>query len=82
MGHIVLLGDSVFDNAAYVPDQPDVVTQLRSFAFHNGHAVIDDENRSLIEDNELREVFDRQEGGKDEGERSLLVLTREFLEEV
>jgi hypothetical protein len=30
MGHIVLLGDSVFDNAAYVPDQPDVVTQLRS----------------------------------------------------
>ena len=49
MGHIVLLGDLVFDNAAYVPDQPDVVTQLRSFAFHNGHAVIDDENRSLIE---------------------------------
>ena len=30
MGHVVLLGDSVFDNAAYVPDQPDVVTQLRS----------------------------------------------------
>ena len=29
MGHVVLLGDSVFDNAAYVPDEPDVVTQLR-----------------------------------------------------
>ena len=30
MGHVVLLGDSVLNNAAYVPDQPDVVTQLRS----------------------------------------------------
>lgn len=29
MPHIVLLGDSIFDNAAYVPGGPDVVTQLR-----------------------------------------------------
>lgn len=29
MGHIVLLGDSIFDNAAYVPGEPDVVRQLR-----------------------------------------------------
>lgn len=29
MGHIVLLGDSVFDNAAYVAGGPDVVRQLR-----------------------------------------------------
>ncbi len=30
MGHIVLLGDSVFDNLAYVrPGEPDVVRQLR-----------------------------------------------------
>lgn len=29
MGHVVLLGDSVFDNAAYVGDGPDVVAQLR-----------------------------------------------------
>jgi lysophospholipase L1-like esterase len=30
MGHIVLLGDSVFDNGAYVrPGEPDVVQQLR-----------------------------------------------------
>lgn len=29
MGHVVLLGDSVFDNAAYVAAGPDVVTQLR-----------------------------------------------------
>src|SRR5688572_7849286 len=29
MNHIVLLGDSVFDNAAYVAGSPDVVRQLR-----------------------------------------------------
>jgi hypothetical protein len=27
--HVVLLGDSIFDNAAYVPGEPDVVGQLR-----------------------------------------------------
>lgn len=30
MGHIVLLGDSIFDNGAYTRGQPDVVTHLRS----------------------------------------------------
>jgi hypothetical protein len=30
MGHLVLLGDSVFDNAAYVGGGPDVVAQLRA----------------------------------------------------
>ena len=30
MTHIVLLGDSVFDNAAYVAGGPDVVAQLRA----------------------------------------------------
>jgi lysophospholipase L1-like esterase len=29
-GHIVLLGDSIFDNAAYVGGAPDVVRQLRA----------------------------------------------------
>lgn len=29
-GHVVLLGDSVFDNKAYVAGGPDVVTQLRA----------------------------------------------------
>jgi lysophospholipase L1-like esterase len=29
VGHMVLLGDSVFDNAAYVAGGPDVVSQLR-----------------------------------------------------
>ena len=30
MNHIVLLGDSIFDNAAYVNGGPDVIEQLRS----------------------------------------------------
>ena len=29
MPHVVLLGDSIFDNAAYVPGGPDVIAQLR-----------------------------------------------------
>src|SRR4051812_12923794 len=29
MGHVVLLGDSVFDNGAYVAGGPDVAAQLR-----------------------------------------------------
>ncbi len=30
MTHVVLLGDSIFDNAAYVGRGPDVITQLRA----------------------------------------------------
>lgn len=30
MSHIILLGDSIFDNGVYVPGQPDVVKQLRA----------------------------------------------------
>jgi hypothetical protein len=30
MKHIVLLGDSIFDNAAYVDSGPDVIRQLHS----------------------------------------------------
>jgi hypothetical protein len=29
MPHVVLLGDSIFDNASYVPDRPAMVEQLR-----------------------------------------------------
>lgn len=29
MGHVVLLGDSIFDNAAYVPGQPAVIEQVQ-----------------------------------------------------
>lgn len=30
MNHVVLLGDSIFDNASYVPGKPPVIEQLRS----------------------------------------------------
>jgi hypothetical protein len=30
MGHVVLLGDSIFDNGAYVPGEPDVVRQVQA----------------------------------------------------
>ncbi|MGZ8470667.1 MAG: SGNH/GDSL hydrolase family protein, partial [Gemmatirosa sp.] len=30
MRHLVLLGDSIFDNAAYVRGGPDVVAQVRA----------------------------------------------------
>lgn len=55
MTHIVLLGDSIFDNAAYVSGGPDVVAQLRlrlaagaraTLAAVDG-AVIDDVARQL-----------------------------------
>jgi hypothetical protein len=29
MGHVILLGDSIFDNERYVPDRPPVIEQLR-----------------------------------------------------
>src|SRR5688572_19301318 len=29
MGHVILLGDSIFDNARYVPGRPAVIEQLR-----------------------------------------------------
>lgn len=29
MGHVILLGDSIFDNARYVPDRPPVIEQVQ-----------------------------------------------------
>ena len=55
MSHVVLLGDSIFDNAAYVGGGPDVIAQLRA-ALYTGWkatllavdgAVIDDVPRQL-----------------------------------
>lgn len=40
MSHIVLFGDSIFDNGVYVPGQPDVVKQLQ-------HALPDGWNATL-----------------------------------
>src|SRR5215213_9845539 len=50
MSHLVLLGDSIFDNAAYTRGGPDVVTQVRTLLPHgwaasllavDGHRTID-----------------------------------------
>jgi lysophospholipase L1-like esterase len=38
--HVVLLGDSIFDNAAYVPGEPDVVAQLGSLLPRNARATL------------------------------------------
>jgi hypothetical protein len=35
MNHLVLLGDSIFDNAAYVPGGPDVRAQLQERLPHD-----------------------------------------------
>jgi len=56
MDHVVLLGDSIFDNAAYVPGEPDVVRQLQAKLPHHWRAsllavdgaVTDDVERQLI----------------------------------
>ena len=39
-GHVVLLGDSIFDNAAYVAGAPDVVRQLRAVLPHGWRATL------------------------------------------
>jgi hypothetical protein len=48
MNHVVLLGDSVFDNAAYVGGGPDVVTQLRQRLPHEWRASLLAVDGSLI----------------------------------
>lgn len=40
MAHIVLLGDSIFDNKAYVGGGPDVVSQLRLMIPHDWQATL------------------------------------------
>jgi hypothetical protein len=40
MRHVVLLGDSVFDNGAYLRGGPDVVTQLREALPHGWRATL------------------------------------------
>ena len=40
MTHIVLLGDSIFDNQAYVGPGPDVVTQLKAALPAGGRATL------------------------------------------
>lgn len=38
MAHIVLMGDSIFDNASYVPAGMDIRTQLESM-LHRKHQI-------------------------------------------
>lgn len=40
MTHLVLLGDSIFDNAAYVPGEPDVVAQVRALLPRGARATL------------------------------------------
>jgi lysophospholipase L1-like esterase len=39
-GHVVLLGDSIFDNAAYVAGRPDVVRQVNRYLPDGWHATL------------------------------------------
>lgn len=40
MGHVVLLGDSIFDNARYVPDRLPVIEQVRRALPHGWRATL------------------------------------------
>jgi hypothetical protein len=40
MNHVVLLGDSIFDNAAYAAGGPDVQTQLQECLPHDWHVTL------------------------------------------
>src|SRR2546423_11720616 len=50
MNHIVLLGDSIFDNAAYVGNGPDVVRQLHSVLPGGWRATLNAMDGATIQD--------------------------------
>ncbi len=50
MTHIVLLGDSIFDNAAYVAGGPDVVRQLREIFPSGWRATLNARDGAVIAD--------------------------------
>ena len=52
MPHIVLLGDSIFDNAAYVSKSPDVISQLRMKLPENWNASL-----NAIDGNKVDDVY-------------------------
>ncbi len=58
VGHVVLLGDSIFDNAAYVAGAPDVVRQVRQRLPQGSKATLAAVDGSTIGDvrGQLREV--------------------------
>src|SRR5262245_51723098 len=50
MPHVVLLGDSVFDNGAYVPGGPPVIEQLRSRLPREWQATMLAQDGAVIDD--------------------------------
>ena len=40
MSHLILLGDSILDNAAYTEGGPDVVSQVRALNMKRGQATL------------------------------------------
>ena len=50
MSHVVLLGDSIFDNAAYTRGGPDVVTQLRALVPRGSQATLGAVDGATTED--------------------------------
>jgi hypothetical protein len=50
MKHIVLLGDSVFDNAAYVGRDPDIRRQLQDLVAHGWRATLNARDGAVIAD--------------------------------
>jgi GDSL-like Lipase/Acylhydrolase family len=50
MDHVILLGDSIFDNAAYVPDRPAVIDQLRQALPKGWRATLLAVDGSVIDD--------------------------------
>jgi hypothetical protein len=50
MSHVVLLGDSIFDNAAYVRGGPDVVTHLRRLAPEGWRATLCAVDGAVLDD--------------------------------
>jgi hypothetical protein len=50
MNHVVLLGDSIFDNAAYVAGAPDVIQQVRQRLPHGSKATLEAVDGSTTEE--------------------------------
>jgi hypothetical protein len=57
MAHIVLLGDSIFDNQAYVGNEPDVVSHLRAMIPQDWQAMLKAVDGSVAE-NVSRQLLD------------------------
>lgn len=56
MPHIVLLGDSIFDNAAYVGENPDVIRQLRTKLPESWDASL-----NAVDGNKVDDVYEQLE---------------------